>query len=121
MTVISDGVRQAGGSLVWTAPALLNGWVIFDTGNVWEDPAYVKDNQGFVHLRGIIKDGVFASNTALFGLPVGYRPAARELFPIAWSGSTSVRLDVQPDGTVSIRDVTNNGWLSLSRVSFLAV
>jgi hypothetical protein len=56
-------------------PTLLNSWVNF--GGAYSGAGYMKDEFGFVHLRGAIKSG---TSPTIFNLPVGYRPALRKIF-----------------------------------------
>ena len=56
----------------WIAPTLLNGWV--NSGGSYATAGYMKDSMGFVHIKGLVKDGVTTVTTSLFVLPVGYRP-----------------------------------------------
>ena len=63
----------------WTAPALLNGWVNINPA-VRNPAGYFRDKNGIVHLRGAVKSGAVPS--IIFTLPVGYRPAYREIQPV---------------------------------------
>jgi hypothetical protein len=54
----------------WIAPTFTNSWVNF--GNPWAAVGYRKDAEGYVWLRGLMKDGTI--NLPCFTLPVGYRP-----------------------------------------------
>jgi hypothetical protein len=56
----------------WIEPTLLNGYV--NNAGGYANAAYFKDEFGFVHLRGRVKDGTTTNGTILFNLPVGYRP-----------------------------------------------
>jgi len=54
-------------------PAFSNSWVNYETSeSSFYAAAFYKDALGFVHLRGIVKNGTV--NTAMFTLPTGYRP-----------------------------------------------
>jgi hypothetical protein len=98
-----------GGSLSWTAPTLLNGW----TNYVGYDPAgYVKDNDGFVHLKGLIQSGA----GDVFVLPTGCRPTGRSMFVVFATGSAG-RMDVLTDGTVTFVAGTNT-YVSLDGIEF---
>ncbi|MBG9795288.1 hypothetical protein ABD76_23625 [Paenibacillus dendritiformis] len=57
----------------WITPTLLNGWVSW--GERWTPPQYYKDDNGIVHLRGLVKGGVIDGGKAMFVLPKGYRPS----------------------------------------------
>jgi hypothetical protein len=68
------------GGIVWTAiTAFLNGWQ--NTGAPYYNAAYTIDGQGFVHLRGSIKNG--SVNLPAFALPAGFRPGATVQLPPA--------------------------------------
>lgn len=56
---------------VWIAPTLLNSWT--NAGGPYNPAGYFKDILGFVHLRGVIANGV--GGAVFFNLPAGYRPA----------------------------------------------
>lgn len=53
----------------WTNLTLTNGWVNY--GGLYAPAGYYKDALGWVHLRGLIKDGVLGQFAVL---PVGVRP-----------------------------------------------
>ncbi|MFO0052628.1 MAG: hypothetical protein ACOVQ3_12100 [Dolichospermum sp.] len=105
----------------WQTPSLQNGWVIYQetTGNpprpIYNPPGYFKDSFGIVHLRGLVQNG----GGTIFTLPVGYRPAYRELQAVQTWNNTIGRLDVHTDGQV-IMQQGNNGWFSLDGVTFRA-
>ena len=97
----------------WITPTLLNGWV--PTLNM--EVAYMKDEFGFVHIRGRVTGGAMTS--IIFSLPSGYRPIKEAAFPQIMSGNTAYRLnifdtgDLRPYGTL-------NGELSLEGITFKA-
>ena len=99
----------------WIAPTLLNGWLNF--GAPFAATAYLKDTVGFVHLKGTLKSGTM--NTAMFTLPLGYRPAEDELVP-ADSGGSYGRVRVNADGTVVPTHGTNAA-MSINSIVFRAV
>ena len=68
------GARSIAAQQAWQTATLQNGWVGFGTpypNNV----GYMKDSLGFVHIRGLAKSGTATTNTVIFTLPAGYRPA----------------------------------------------
>jgi hypothetical protein len=65
----------------WQPLTLQNSWVSYGDGN--QAPQYRKDKQGFVHVRFAVKNGTITNGTAVFTLPVGYRPPAHLPVPIA--------------------------------------
>ena len=106
----------------WQTPALQSGWAPY--GNGYNPPAYFKDSMGIVHLRGMVTNGTLQS--AIFTLPVGYRPANRELLLVgcfmpnpATRDSGFGRVDVASDGQV-IAWEGRKEWLSLDGITFRA-
>ena len=116
-----DGALQSIGSQLaaiqnpeaWITPTLLNSWENF--GGIYATAGYMKDEQGFVHLKGIVKNGV---SDEVFTLPAGYIPAERHMFSHS-QGYTIGRIDVDPYGSV-INITGQNGLVSLSGISFKA-
>lgn len=94
------------------APTLINSWVNYGSG--FNIAGYIKDIFGFVHLRGLVRNG----SGVIFTLPAGYRPAYRQLCAVQ-SWDTIGRCDVDTSGNV-IFSAGNNGWFSLDNVRFLA-
>lgn len=107
-------------SVAWTAvPAFQNGWL-----NVagFQAAQYSRTSDGKVRLRGQIDTGTKAATTLLFTLPVGFRPVAKETFPVfsdVAAGAVSA-LVVDTDGTVKIGTValTASCSLSLATIQF---
>lgn len=79
----------------WIEPTLLNGWVNY--GDVIETMAYMKDEFGFVHVKGTVKSGGLGQ--PIFVFPKGYRPSKILLFPCGKSDGTTI-VEVYPDGGV---------------------
>lgn len=82
----------------WLYPTFLNGWQNYETSS-WNGAAYRKDNNGFVHLRGLIRNG--ALGTIAFNLPAGFRPP-KEVILIAASYQTFCIVTVGSTGNVTI-------------------
>ncbi|EJW16536.1 hypothetical protein M5X00_20415 [Paenibacillus alvei] len=107
----------------WITPALLNGWVKWD--DRWAPPQYYKDDNGIVHLRGLIKGGVIDGNTAIFILPQGYRPSHSSCHATYSQGSGGVdgvlaRIDIS-GATGSVYPTRGSSeLLSLEGISFRA-
>ncbi len=96
--------------------ALINNWVNY--GNGFATIAMYKDNEGVVHLRGLIKDGLNVPNTVITTLPVGYRPVAgHQIFEVINGVDTFGRIDVETDGDVVFRGITNT-FISLDQIHF---
>ena len=54
----------------WITPTLENGWIPFAL-PVYNTFQYMKDEMGFVHIRGLIREGIAG---VIYTLPKGYRP-----------------------------------------------
>jgi hypothetical protein len=102
------------GVIAWTAPTLLNSWVNY--GDVWSTAGYYKDENGRVHLKGLVKNGTIDQN--IFVLPAGFRPSKYLLFPVQ-TVDTIGRCNIKSDGGVQ-PDVGSANWFSLDGISFLA-
>jgi hypothetical protein len=97
---------------------LLNGWV--NNGGVVAPVSFYKDREERVYLAGTMRNGIFAANTTLFILPVGYRPAFSEFFSVH-NNNTSTQIRVDPNGVVSLwGPANNNTGLCVSSISFRA-
>jgi hypothetical protein len=93
------------------SPTLINTWV----NAVGEQPVeYMKDNFGFVHVRGVASSGGIPN--AIFVLPVGYRPAIAQLFVFLSNGAFSYGY-VQTNGDVVIV-AGSNVYVSLNSITF---
>lgn len=86
---------------------------------------YMKDNSGFVHLRGLIRNvsGGTLGSFRIGTLPVGYRSGITEIF-IVNKNYADARVDVDSGGDVSFNngggDWANGQWLSFAGMSFKA-
>lgn len=96
------------------SPVLSGGWAYY--GGESATPGFLKDSQGFVHLRGAIKGGSIPST--VFTLPPGYRPAGTHDFP-AISGDAFAWVWVDPRGEVHVQS-GNNAFVSLAGITFKA-
>lgn len=99
----------------WITPTLLNGWIQQSGG--YATVGYMKDEMGFVHLRGTIAGG--GSATTAFVLPVGYRTSANLRFPTALSTTVSGLIQVSNVGQV-IPYVTSTITVPLDGITFRA-
>ena len=101
----------------WNAPTLTGGWSNYSGFN----PAgYIKDANGIVRLRGLVKDGA-ANPSHIMTLPAGFRPPYTCIFTVHAGGPGEARLDVDPSGPVYINNYTgggNNGFVSLDGITF---
>lgn len=86
---------------------------------VHADGAAVRDSFGFVHLRGVVRNGCDAAISPIFTLPEGYRPALTEVFGVLTSRSTPTGVNVAPNGDIIPRwTVQKDDWVSLSGITF---
>ena len=99
----------------WKTPTLLNGWTNF--GGVYETVGYMKDEFGFVHLRGMIKGGTVGQNA--FMLPEGYKPLKSQ-YHMCISADIVRTLNVQNNGGVFISSAASSNWVTLNGISFKA-
>ena len=98
-------------------------WSPFGSG--YAAPAYRRDAFGVVHLRGAFACAIPSDPTQneLFFLPAGFRPAAKEVFPIASSDGSGnyigpAAIEVDPDGTVNLAGAYNSNFVSLAGIEF---
>lgn len=116
-----DGNLTIGGLLLnnpdFVAPTLLNSWVNYGSG--YSTAGYYKDKESVVHLKGFITGGTTTTNTSLFFIPVGYRPAETRVFTVASGNGTFGRVDVTPLGEIRFISGLNTN-LSLDGISFRA-
>lgn len=97
-----------------TAPAFENSWV--NQGGTFDTAAFYKDNDGRVHLKGMVKSG--ATNTTIFTLPDNYKPALILPFPVV-AASLFGQLRIFDNGLVHFTSGTAT-FVSLNGVSFRA-
>jgi hypothetical protein len=98
----------------WTAMAggYANSWTDFGGGVM--AGGYMKDSQGFVHLRGTIKSGSIAATA--FTLPAGYRPSAQINFAVFSNGAFG-QLQISSAGAITPQ-VGSNVSFGLDGISF---
>lgn len=106
----------------WISPTLINGWVNRNIGK--DAPAgYLKDQQGFVHFRGIVFNETAGANN-IFYLPEGYRPSRRlqfiNLSANASAGLITSYITIEVSGAVYFNAGAVTHWLSLDNITFLA-
>jgi len=113
------GVNDKGGIIDqedWIAPTLQNSWVNY--GPPCETAGYMKDSMGFVHLRGLVKDGSIGDEVTICTLPAGYRPSGRAQYPVISNGAIGW-CQVIADGKVCAQN-GSNVWFSLGGITFKA-
>jgi hypothetical protein len=96
----------------WIDLPLINGWVWYGSGGF---PQYYVDDRNFLHVKGLVKNGLGSGGVGIARLPVGARPAVdRKLF--SWDGVNSAkRIDIQTDGyiIIPIGGSVNNTYVTL--------
>lgn len=113
--------RTGSGGDPWHAPTLLNGFANY-AGR--EAAGYRKTADGKVHLKGTVNvASAKAANTAIFALPVGFRPPAEQWFKPYFGNSgavaTNERLEISSGGNVNIPFAIASGTsVSLDGISF---
>jgi LytTr DNA-binding domain len=81
----------------FTNLSLQNSWVHFGGLAV---PAFYKDKEGRVHLKGGLAPGTTGTNTLIAVLPVGYRPSETVVFRIYNFGSTDSSIIINSAGEI---------------------
>ncbi|MFD9890641.1 hypothetical protein ACFWY9_14950 [Amycolatopsis sp. NPDC059027] len=97
----------------WHAPTLQNGWVNYGAG--YNDAAYTITDDGWVRLRGLVKNG--SMGKPIFTLPVGYRPVSRWLLGVTTNADAHGRCDILTDGQV-FAYTGSPGWYCLDDITF---
>jgi hypothetical protein len=105
--------------LVWHEMVLDDTWVIYSAS--YYAPAYTRDANGFVHFRGVIKDGSPA-NATITTLPSGFRPSKNQLVTgnASTSGGAGVQIQITTVGVVNAAFSGDVTLTSLDGVSFYA-
>lgn len=99
-------------------PAFTNSWVNY--GGSWSTAAFRIDAEGYVHLKGLVKNGT--ASTSIFTLPSGYRPNEQLLVSNSMYNGTTVtgdRLHINPTGTIAPQG-SGTAWVTLDGVVFYA-
>lgn len=113
--------RGIGRTNEWTAPTLLNGWSNLDPVNYGTIAYYMRPG-GTVELAGLGKttNAIDSSgNSPTFILPEGCRPNARKTYASLNGSNGIARIDVYPDGKVSVL-IGTLGSESFDGITFLA-
>jgi hypothetical protein len=98
------------------APPFGAGWAAYGGGNA--SPAFYKDKEGRVHLRGLLNSG--PAGSIIFNLPSGYRPSTSgQLMFTVNNGNSFARIDIWTNGDVVFPILPVPGtWVSLDGISF---
>lgn len=121
-SILSGNSFPTSATSQWISPSLIGTWAYFGSGS---PPGYFKDGNGFVHVRGLVKDGGTPVTNPVFAFPGGFRPLQTKYFVClgnavaclvqvsASTGEISIIAGTAPfDGTTT--------ELSLDSISFLA-
>ena len=82
--------------------SFLNTWT--NVGGAYETAGYEKDDLGFVHLKGWVRDTSYAAYASMFVLPSGYRPDSTLVISV-YVGSmadTNGYVYIYNDGSVAL-------------------
>lgn len=94
-------------------PAFQNSWVWW--GAPQSTPAFYKQNDGWVQLKGSLKNGT--TTATMFTLPVGYRPPF-DVYVSVVSAGTSAQVTISTTGTVSMPAGGGNTHVALDGICF---
>jgi hypothetical protein len=83
-----------------TPITLINGWQPY--GAAYDQPAYWKDANGVVHLKGSVAQPVPGSDV-IFVLPLGMRPARSTNWPATLDQAHFGTIEIEADGSVRSR------------------
>ena len=102
----------------WADLVLQNSWT--NIGLPFFYAGYMKDQLGFVHLRGVITGGTLPGGVvALTNLPIGYRPNKESIFIVSSysDGDVIGRIHILSNGEVQLY-TGGNGHVSLDGITF---
>ena len=100
----------------WIDMNLVSSWVRYSTST--QKPQYCKDQNGFVHFRGVMKDGTATGTFTT--LPEGFRPPTTIYVPTYKAGKTNVAIQITANGVCSFNTGTSNGQEFIDGISFFA-
>lgn len=88
-------------------------------GKPYNQPRYSKENNR-VFLEGLIKasTGGINAGDVLFTLPSGYRPDLTTICLGTQTGTSTIRVDIYPDGKVIAFETSPTNYLSLNGITF---
>lgn len=95
----------------WITPTLLNGWYSIRTNQPLQ---YMKDELGFVHIRGTLKKGADSTSNIVFELPEGYRPKVATTYPVAGIGSGPTKsCTLFTNGNFDLQGGSSSDWYAI--------
>jgi hypothetical protein len=100
-------------------PAFGSGWK--NAGGGFQSVGFYRDDEGAVHLRGVVALGGHV--TTIFTLPIGYRPAATEMFSAGLDNAGAAMIEVTAFGAVDLEFINSPDTpdsMTLSQISFRA-
>lgn len=105
----------------FTAATMQNSWNP-TYGAPFSPAEYKKSSDDIVSLRGLPAGGTATVGTTLFTLPVGSRPSEIIICDATTGPGSGVyaRVDINPNGAVTVREGGNTAWLSLAGCDFMA-
>lgn len=84
----------------WIRPALLSDFV--NVGGGFALTAYNRDALGYVHSKGVVSTAAgHAAGTAIYSLPMGYRPSETQRFPVRGNAGAVQSVVISPNGLVA--------------------
>lgn len=92
----------------------LNGWLNYSSS--YAQCQYIKDAEGFVHIRGMVKSGTTGH---LATLPSGYRPYRIQICA-GFSASGACRIDINAAGEIIFGTGYSATWTSLGNIVYRA-
>jgi len=115
-----DGNIKLSGVIVqedWKLPVLTNGWINFGSG--YSTVGYMKDKEGFVHLKGLVKGGGVGGENCIFVLPFEYRPSeGQRIFMQPTNPNVVGRVDISSGNGCVYPLAVDSGWVSLEGIVF---
>jgi len=110
---------QGANQLQWKNMVLTGSWVAYSA--TAQVPQYCIDANGFVHFRGVMKDGANAQEPFVI-LPPGFRPQGAVAVPAYYPSSlVSTGVQITSDGEcnfVSVASSAGTGQIYLDGISF---
>lgn len=97
-------------------PTFQNSWVNYADG-IHETAGFWKQSDGWVRLKGLVKNGTTAAGTVIFTLPSGYAPPWTCYFVVSTNSDAGV-IRVETSGTVRVHGAISNLYASLANITF---